>query len=233
MKRYIKIVLKNSVKSLLNFFGVYESVSKAFIKLYYPYKYHRIEKNVSNILSRIKPIFDNNTADWWLDYGTLLGCVREGKIIKNDIDLDFAIILQNGTLQNEMEKGGFLLLSRTIVDDAITLEQYSINNIVFDVFYYRKESDKLVTNIWLASDHSVSKSVAYEKGLGNLSETTFSYSETKEKEFYNVKCRIPKNYKIYLSEHFGEDYATPNPNWTQDDEKNRVEVQKEFQIEIF
>ncbi len=225
--------MKNKIKNILNKLGVYDVARKFIIKFYYPYKNRKITKNVKGVLLRIKPIFDKNTLDWWLDYGTLLGCIREGKIIQNDIDLDFGLIEKNGSVQDAMEKAGFRLLNRTTVNGVITVEQYDIKGIGFDVFYYRKEYDKLVTNIWLINDASMPQQVAYKKGFGTLSETTFTYTDTKAAEFYGVNCKIPTNYELYLKEHFGDDYMTPNPNWSHEDEMNRVEVQKEFKVDFY
>ncbi len=225
--------MKNKIKNLLNNLGIYDVVRKLIIKIYYPYKNRKITKHVRDILLRIKPVFDENTLDWWLDYGTLLGCVREGKIIKNDIDLDFGLIAKNGSLQNAMQKAGFRLLNRTTVNGIITVEQYDIKGIGFDVFYYRKEDDKLVTNIWLTNDASMPQQVAYKKGFGTLKETTFTYTDTQAVEFYGVNCKIPTNYDLYLKEHFGDDYMIPNPNFSHNDERNIVTVQKDFKVEFY
>ncbi len=225
--------MKNKIKNILNKLGVYDVARKAIIKFYYPYKYYKIEKNVKDILLRINPIFEKNTIDWWLDYGTLLGCVREGKVLKNDKDLDFGVLSKNGSLQKLMEKSGFTLTSRTTVEGVITLEQYDIKGIGFDIFYYRKEKDKLVTNIWYPKDYSIPQRESYKKGLGNLNEITFTYGKTKKVKFYDIKCKIPENDKLYLSENFGDDFMIPNPNFSRDDEKNRAVVQKEFKVDFY
>ncbi len=223
--------MKNRIKNLLSKLGVYDVTRKLIIKVYYPFKNYKIKKSAKDILLRIKPVFEENTLDWWLDYGTLLGCIREGKIIRNDIDLDFGILPKGGSLQKVMENAGFVLTSRTTVEGVITLEQYDINGIGFDVFYYRKEKDKLVTNIWYPNDTSLPQRVAYEKSLGSLSETTFTYSNTKGAAFYGVNCKIPRNYKLYLREHFGDDYMIPNPNFGHDEERNRVNIVKKYKVE--
>jgi len=40
------------------------------------------------ILRRIKEVFDKYDIEYWLDYGTLLGAVRDGKFISWDTDID-------------------------------------------------------------------------------------------------------------------------------------------------
>lgn len=47
-------------------------------------------KNAPAILLEVKEILDNNNIPFWLYLGTLLGVVRDGKIIENDTDIDIA-----------------------------------------------------------------------------------------------------------------------------------------------
>ncbi|MBS9767857.1 MAG: hypothetical protein KGV44_10010 [Flavobacteriaceae bacterium] len=225
--------MKNKIKNILNKLGIYDVARKAIIKVYYPYKHYKIEKNVKDILLRITPIFEKNTTDWWLDYGTLLGCVREGRIIQNDIDLDFAVLPKSGSLQEDMEKAGFKITCRVTVEGAVVKEQYDIKGIGFDIFYYRKEDDKLIANLWYPKDYTIPHKESYKKGLGDLNELAFTYSKTKKVKFYGIDCKIPENYELYLSENYGDDFMTPNPNWSRDDEKNREVVQKEFKVEFY
>ena len=49
-------------------------------------------------LKDIKEIFDRTNIIYWLDWGTLLGAIRDGKIIKWDGDMDL------GTLEENWEK---------------------------------------------------------------------------------------------------------------------------------
>ncbi len=230
--------MKNKIKLLLHKLGIYDMARKLIIKVYYPLKTYRINKNAKDILLRIKPVLEECAQDWWLDYGTLLGCVREGKIISHDIDLDFGVLLKDnlsddGSFQKSMEQAGFVLINKTTVEGVVTMEQYHINDIGFDIFYYRKENDKLVTNIWYGTYTIMPKRIAYEKNTGYLSETTFTYTDTKTVKFYEVDCQIPTNYDLYLKEHFGGDYMTPNPNFSHDEERNRVAVEKEYRMYFY
>jgi len=74
------------------------------------------EKAVIKNLSDVKKVFDNNDIPFWLEYGTLLGAVRDGKMIPWDTDIDLATFKKYVNTKNikkrlteELEKMGFLV----------------------------------------------------------------------------------------------------------------------------
>lgn len=224
--------MKNQIKNLLYRMGIYDNVRKAIVKFYYPYKNYKIRKNAQDILERVCRVFEDHTEDYWLDYGTLLGYAREGKIIKGDLDLDFGVIVSDKTksLKDFLGKEEIYITQMTTVEGQITAEQYRYKDIGFDVFYYREESGKYITNIWLADDYTIPQKESYIQNKGKLYETSFSSFKTKEIKFYNTLFRVPEKPDHYLSEHFGDDFMIPNPNFNHDDEKNKVPVKKEFEV---
>lgn len=223
--------MKEKIKSLLYRLGIYNLVRKIVIKIYYPYKSYQIRKEAQEILTRVRSVLEEHSEDYWLDYGTLLGFAREGKIIKGDLDLDFGTMVSLGKdMKDFFEKEQIFLVQRTLVDGTITMEQYRYKNIDFDIFYYRKVGSKFITNVWLANNYDQPQKVSYTEGKGVLGETTFSSFTTKDIFFYDVPFKIPENYEFYLYEHFGEDFMIPNPNFTHDDEINKVAVKKDFEV---
>ncbi len=225
--------MKNTVKNLLHTLGIYETTRKVITKIYYPYKNYRIRTKASKILEKMQRVFETRGEEYWLDYGTLLGFVREGRIIKGDLDLDFGVLSQV-SFEDELKKEQIYLTQRVTVEGVVAAEQYRYEDIGFDVFYYRKiADDKIATNVWLALDCSIPQKVVYEQGGGELGETVFSSFTTKEIVFYGVPFRVPEDSDRYLQEHFGEDYMIPNPNFTHRDEKNRIAIKKEFEMVFY
>ena len=224
--------MKNNIKNILYRLGIYKTIRKLVIVFYYPYKNYKIRVSAQEILTRTRRVFEEHTKDYWLDYGTLLGYVREGKIIKGDLDLDFGVVISDDTisLKDALEKEEIYITQMTTVEGKITAEQYRYKDIGFDIFYYRKDEDKYITNIWLADNYAIPQKESYKQQKGKLYETTFTAFATKEIEFYKVPFRIPADANRYLSEHFGKDYMVPNPNFTHNDEINKVLVKKDFEV---
>jgi hypothetical protein len=74
------------------------------------------ENNAIRALQEVKEVLDQNKIVFWLDCGTLLGAVRENRIIPWDDDVDLAIMkgsLKKNTLKKklarELEKKGFIV----------------------------------------------------------------------------------------------------------------------------
>ena len=78
-------------------------------------------------------ILEKNNIKYWLDFGTLLGAFREGKIIEHDYDVDI------GILHKDLEK--VRILRTEIVDKG------GKNLIPFckyvDIFSYIQKEDRL------------------------------------------------------------------------------------------
>lgn len=53
--------------------------------------HQKIENNLIYLLHQIKEVLDKYNIEFWLDCGTLLGAVRDGKFIPWEHDLDFGV----------------------------------------------------------------------------------------------------------------------------------------------
>ncbi len=72
------------------------------------------ERLALEYLEEVKEVFDNNKIPFWLEFGTLLGAIRDKKIIPWDDDIDLGILAEyvdskfiKKKLTNELEKKGF------------------------------------------------------------------------------------------------------------------------------
>ena len=226
--------MKSTARDILYTTGLFLPVKKFLLLFLNPLTKRRVRVLVHPILCKIEPLFKEFSEDYWLDYGTLLGFFREGKIIEGDDDLDFGLITNDGlSISRHMEEAGFEIIKQVKVEGKTTFEQYVYKGFRFDLFYYRREGGSCVTNTWLPDHYNVPQKVAYEKGECTISETTFLDFNTKEIVFYNCMFRVPENEESYLSQHFGEDFMTPSSDWTYADEKNRVIVSKEYEVNFY
>ena len=89
----------------------------------------KVDVAVKN-LREVKEVFDKNDVNFWLDTGTLLGAVRDGKIIEWDTDIDLAT-WYNGITKliftfRELKKRGFnITLNRKWA--VMTIKKFDCN----------------------------------------------------------------------------------------------------------
>lgn len=94
------------------------------------------EMEAIQALKKIKIIFDKNNIDFWLNFGTLLGAVREKKIIDWDDDIDLATWHHNRekliSISEELFNNGFdiIFFHRKV--------QIKKNNIHINIIFVRK-----------------------------------------------------------------------------------------------
>ena len=62
------------------------------------------EQIVVRNLRKVKEILDESGVDYWLDYGTLLGAYREGKIIEGDYDSDLGVWYEEKAITSTVSK---------------------------------------------------------------------------------------------------------------------------------
>jgi phosphorylcholine metabolism protein LicD len=129
-----------------------------------------------------------------------------------------------------MEAEGMVLVKQVRVEGAISLEQYRYRGLRFDLFYYRQVGEKIVTHLWLPDHYMMPQPHAYRTGQAALFEITFDEFKTREIEFYGCPFRVPEDIDRYLSQHYGEDFMIPNPNFDHQDERNANRVKKRHTV---
>ena len=150
---------------------------------------------------------------WWIDYGTLLGAVRDGDFIKADNDTDIGISAKNINKElfdkiNENPKlkvdgsGDYDKWYKTVVkflDDEG--KQVSINGkaIFCDIYVYYPLED---FHVMSDSDKYYRIDNKYIDKLVNVT-------------IHGMKAPAPSKSKEYLEAVYGEDWGTPNKGKSQ------------------
>jgi len=69
---------------------------------------------MNNLLQKVVEILDKNNIPYYLDCGTLLGCVRENKIMEHDSDVDVSVHLSSWVKLNDINFSNYgLMRTRT------------------------------------------------------------------------------------------------------------------------
>jgi phosphorylcholine metabolism protein LicD len=87
------------------------------------------------LLEKVVNILDENNIPYYLDCGTLLGCIRENKLLKHDTDVDITIHLSYWDKLNSINFSNYnLIRKRTIAEKTGYIISVEIENMYCDIY---------------------------------------------------------------------------------------------------
>lgn len=174
------------------------------------WKRYWIQKNGIKELSVVTKVLNKNGILAFADFGTLLGLVREKRLLKHDLDIDIGVINSNNTCK-KIEKIFNRLnykKSREFMVDGIVAEQSFVKKrIKIDIQYYFDLEDGMFCYLF------------YNKNL--IKEGYWQAVKKKCSKVNNVQMIDIKNHSIYipnnaedlLVDKYGDNWRTPDTGW--------------------
>lgn len=183
------------------------------------------------LLKRVASFLDKHEIPYILEAGTLLGVIRENRLLPWDNDLDITIIKQyeHLLLKNiwKLRFSGYQVRVKRYKRDLkyfkskelriikirhINLLKFFKREVVLDIFVKRKIGDEYFWTVGVKDP--VLKAVP----------STF-YENHTQVNFKNKLFSVPKDYIGYLECHYGKDWRIPIKEW---DYRTSDESVKEF-----
>ena len=169
-------------------------------------------------LELVKETLDKEDLEFWLDYGTLLGAVREKDFIAHDLDIDFGMMYSNSEekIENAFKKVGISKYREFVLDGKVVEQTYNYKGLCFDIFYYFSDEKHMWTYGFTYKNNKLEK-VSYDnkdvsKGFQGMK--YFVKKRGLEKlEFKGIEYCVPEDPRGYLQENYGPSYMTPVKEW--------------------
>ncbi|WGE87428.1 hypothetical protein NYR88_09800 [Actinobacillus equuli subsp. haemolyticus] len=164
-------------------------------------------------LADLKKVLDHKNIPFFLISGTLLGCIREGKLLGHDKDIDVGVWDEYSyeELANNLATSGYFYVVPTRTKHLIMLRH--VNGIIIDVFiHYREPND-----YWHAG-----VKIKWHNSPFNLVYTNF----------LGQQYLIPENYDLYLTENYG-DWRTPKTKFDSAFDTPNMEVINEVEMKVY
>lgn len=159
-------------------------------------------------------VLNEGNVNYWLDYGTLLGCYREGDFIKHDNDLDIGALMTDAPKIKELlMNNGFKLVHKFNSTDGGMEECYRYNHTCVDVFYYRENhaTQTLYCTSYIVRRHLFS---SLRKELSCwVQRVDFPLMGLKTIQFKGMDVKVPEHTESYLKAVYGEDFMIPDPSY--------------------
>lgn len=174
----------------------------------------KTEEKAIKLLFDVKNIFDELSLNYWIEGGTLLGAVRDKKLIPWDHDIDMGTINKSDKdiqkLIQKLKKNFYVSVKGFKEIEGVwnlgkyrVLKVYPRKNIFFkdklciDIFIYYKDKDFYKYVVW-------NKNAIHKKEhLENLDKI----------EFYGKNINVPFNYEKFLETKYGSNWKIPNKEW--------------------
>ncbi len=169
-------------------------------------KGHYIDKNGLRILKDISDLLELEKIQYWLDGGTLLGVVRDKKLIDGDIDIDIGILIEDVEvlylcLLNSQYNICYFYEDSKSNKCIIRAEKYNVG-VDFEIFknngkcYYRDSPRPPPKNIKNINRNKLAV-LRYEFDNDLINNLVLI-------NFFGVRLMIPKNYDSYLSVYYSD-----------------------------
>tara|TARA_B110000305_G_scaffold108588_1_gene122199 strand:+ start:8315 stop:8992 length:678 start_codon:yes stop_codon:yes gene_type:complete len=175
-------------------------------KLQYFFANRNFKKEGDNVLKTATLAFDEIGLFFWLEFGTLLGVVRDGKLIEHDTDIDVGVMLTDYSpeIEKALVKHGFVKTRKFEIDGGAygIEESYELNGVSFDLFYFTKRDDEMYCHLFpeeVKGDYLVRE--LYTKAV-----------DFKSIDWQGNKVNIPKDSDQRLRDTYG-DYTIKIKDW--------------------
>ena len=174
-----------------------------------------LHQNGNKLIHDIQLCIKDMNEIVFFDFGTLLGIIREGKIIGHDLDVDVGVsIRESDTIMNTRDifkRAGYSIFSTSILDDDVIVQDTFIdsNGIHFDVSYYYIEEGKGIVYLLYRDPQKKYNADNWDVVMASsdVVKSTILY------DFYDFKVNVPENYLDHLSNRYGENWRVPDKGY--------------------
>lgn len=174
-------------------------------RLKYLYNNTVFRKQGESVLQKAHMVLNDLGVMHWLEFGTLLGVVREGKLIDHDTDIDFGIFIEDYSenISNALVKAGFKRTHRIELNQGKygLEESFEYRGVSLDLFYFTKTNEGMYCHLF-----------PLKNGSRIARELHTSVNGFKSIQWRGLKLNIPEDEDARLKDTYG-DYWVKRKNW--------------------
>lgn len=175
--------------------------------------------NGKEVLEILNKVSKNTGVKYWLEFGTLLGKIRENNFIGHDINFDI------GVMQDELspkfiidlENEGFKRVSSlSLKGEGLKNIKYDYKGIEVEIFIFDREDEKVLCYL--------------EAEDGKIAVYKLSNSTLEEIKFMGIDTYIPRNSLKRLLEIYGKNFNISDSNWKEEMSPSRYLSEKSKEV---
>ena len=211
MEKYIKRIMNSNkiTKSMI------DAVRKIRDDKLHKKRINIIKKHGRVVVQEIEGCLNNSGLIYFATCGTLLGLIRENRLLRDDYDMDYGVIIKSShdweTLAIALNEIGYEKIREFWLDEKITEQTYKHKNgVEIDFFGHFIEDDNLCF-------------YSYDRipGMNYPSEILWTAYRLNNGKFKGTKkietdigmVTVPANAEEYLTYNYNDDWMIPNPKF--------------------
>lgn len=156
------------------------------------------QPELRDILTKVIEKFNQHDIKYWVDYGSLLGIIRENDIIKHDYDTDICIFPDNPDIEQKLIK---------IVKELGHPYYLEYNPWSVDTFRIRKRAGMYMFDPYTDIYGTRKESNMFIDATGKI--PTELIGKTQKISWNGVSVTVPEKIHETLVWRYGENYMTP------------------------
>lgn len=180
------------------------------------YKHRAFQQNAPRVLKEALAI----APDAWLFAGTMLGCVRDGRIIEwdRDVDLGFSSELMTEALLDKFRSAGFTVERQHRYDIPAYRDYVPDAMGKYSKVVIRKQAKIEFYCFARGRDGRL----YYAQGKQKLFAIDYDLVYPQKKvPFYDFEANVPERVDEHLTYMYGSDWQTPKPRWIRSPEHEK------------
>lgn len=187
-------------------------IKNAYDRFKKKWKRYWIQKDGLKELSLITRTLNNNEIMSFADFGTMLGLIREGKLLEHDLDIDVGVICK-GDNSKKIErlfcKMNYHKSREFVVQGKLAEQSFEKNWIKIDIQYYYEDAcdDKMFC--FLFYNRNTIKDGYWQ----TVKKRCNKVNKVKQVRVKQYRIYIPENAEELLECKYGTSWKTPDKGW--------------------
>ena len=184
-----------------------------------------------SIIEQVDQALTEQGAQYFVDCGTLLGLIRDNKLIEHDKDMDFGIYFNKNFTPKDLDSA-MLNMGMTRVHAYFykgKVAEISYNNGITNVDFFRHIETKEHSLIYVFYRKPDTK-YPDNKSYTVLEMHRASIKGLKRFKSGSIETFVPINSEEYLESAYSSNWRTPDPDWRYLFEPGLVEIEGEYGI---
>lgn len=183
-------------------------------------------KNALKYLAKVTDELNINGVTAFADFGTLLGLVREGRILKHDRDVDVGVLCTSPDIFDRIDsifmKMGFRMSHEFTTDGEVRERSYTRDGVKIDIqYYFADEEDSSLMYCWLFYGPVEG---TFNREWYTVLKKCPKVEKLREITVKGKKIRIPANAETLLEYKYGKGWTKPDKGWNYWEGPNTVKM---------